>query len=230
MIRYLRLPFEYDAQLLQQEAAKVSGTWKEHFNTRDYEGDWSGIALRSPGGSVDSLYAETFDGEVQFADTPLMAECPYIASIVGELQCDISSVRLLKLSMGAIIKEHTDIGLSYESGEARLHIPIVTHPKVEFVLDGHRIHMEEGSCWYINAGLPHRLSNPSPVHRIHLVIDAVVNDWLRNWFERTDLPEKSIKDTTAKDAALQQQVITSLRASGDPDRMRLADEMERAAL
>ncbi len=226
MIRYLQLPFNYDVLQLQQEATMVSGAWKKHFNERDYEGDWSGIALRSPGGNIDNLFAETFGAQVAFENTPLMADCPYIASIVAGLECEVTSVRLLKLAQGAIVKEHTDVGLNFESGEARLHIPVVTHPGVEFVLDGHSIHMEEGTCWYINASLPHRLANPSPVHRVHLVIDCMVNDWLRGWFEREDLPVKSIKDTSHAQQVLQKQVIANLRASGDPDRIRLADEME----
>ena len=43
-----------------------------------------------------------------------------------------------------------------------------------------RIFLEEGECWYLNANLPHRVTNNSNRDRIHLVIDCEVNDWLKN--------------------------------------------------
>jgi hypothetical protein len=37
--------------------------------------------------------------------------------------------------------------------------------------------MGGGECWYINANLPHSVSNLGGTDRIHLVMDWVVNDW-----------------------------------------------------
>jgi mannose-6-phosphate isomerase-like protein (cupin superfamily) len=61
----------------------------------------------------------------------------------------------------------------------RLHIPVVTNPEVEFVLNGVRVEMKEGECWYHNFNLPHRVANRGTVDRVHLVLDCVLNDWLR---------------------------------------------------
>ena len=228
MIRYLQLPFYYDAEKMAAEVNAVQNTWKRHFNEHDYTGDWSGISLRAPGGAADNLFTESFNNEASFEDTPLMSQCPYIKSVIGSLQCVHTSVRLLKLDRNAVVKEHTDAGLNFEEGEARLHIPVVTHPDVEFYLDNHRLTMQAGECWYINASLPHRLSNPSPVHRIHLVIDCMVNEWLQDLFLRNDLPVKNEKDMTAFYLSQQQQIIAELRSSGDPQRVQLADDMEQA--
>ena len=80
---------------------------------------------------------------------------------------------------GSIIKEHKDFKLGFEDGEIRLHIPILTNPSVEFILDGARVLMNEGECWYLNLNLPHRVANRGTSDRIHLVVDCVLNDWLR---------------------------------------------------
>jgi hypothetical protein len=78
-----------------------------------------------------------------------------------------------------LIKEHTDHKLGFEDGEVRVHIPVVTNPDVEFVLNNVRVDMKEGECWYHNFNLPHHIANRGQSDRIHLVVDCVVNDWLR---------------------------------------------------
>ena len=42
--------------------------------------------------------------------------------------------------------------------------------------------MREGETWYFNVNFFHSVTNNSPLDRIHLVIDCVVNDWLRAFF------------------------------------------------
>ncbi|XZF12795.1 aspartyl/asparaginyl beta-hydroxylase domain-containing protein [Chitinophagaceae bacterium MMS25-I14] len=224
MIKYIRFPFLYDVQQMQQEVNAVTSAWVAHFNRADYEGNWSGIALRAPGGEENNLVVMSH--HKPFEDTALLKMCPYIKSVLESFLCVKTTVRLLKLEQGAVIKEHRDQGLNFEEGEVRLHIPVITHPLVEFYLDGDRLDMQEGTCWYINASLPHRLANHSPVDRIHLVIDCEVNDWLKEQFERTDLALKSEKDDPAP-AYDMQQVINELRRSGDEARLQLADELEK---
>lgn len=230
MIRYLQLPFHFDAARMQDEVNAVSRLWQLHFNQHDYTGHWSGIPLRSPGGDAANLYADTFSAGIRFKDTPLLEECPYIRTVIDTFLCDKLSVRLLKLGQGAVIKEHTDVGLNFEQGEVRIHVPVVTHPLVDFFLDGDRLEMLAGDCWYINAGLPHRLANPSPVDRIHLIIDCEVNDWITGQFGRDDLAVKSVKDMTDINRKEQLAIIAELRASGDPVRIQLAETMEQGLL
>jgi mannose-6-phosphate isomerase-like protein (cupin superfamily) len=230
MIQYLQLPFHFDAARMLEEVTLITASWNLHFNKHDYQGNWSGLSLRAPGGITDNLLAEALNDFDTFEDTPLLGQCPYIKSVLKQIACPQTSVRLLKLEKGALIKEHTDAGLNFEEGEVRLHIPIITHDLVEFYLDGQRLSMQPGDCWYINASLPHRLANPSPVDRIHLVIDCEVNDWLQEIFARTDLPVKSIKDTSLTTHQQQQKVITELRRSGMPHNLQLADQIEQQDL
>src|SRR6266550_2860809 len=97
------------------------------------------------------------------------------------------SVRLLNLKTNSLIKEHRDHELSFEKGEARLHIPVFTNPQVAFYLNNVLLTMREGECWYINANLPHRVRNKGLSDRIHLVVDCKVNDWLEELFAKSDL-------------------------------------------
>lgn len=53
-------------------------------------------------------------------------------------------------------------------------IPIRTSPEVEFMLNGSRVDMVEGECWYLRLSDPHSVRNGSQIRRIHMVIDAPV--------------------------------------------------------
>ena len=195
----LKLPLTFDLEGLQSDLNQVlPDEWVRHFNDRYYEGEWSGVALRSAEGASGQLYSDPGKDEL-FSDTPVLSRCSSLQRALEALRCPVKSARLLKLGAGARIIEHRDYNLSLEDGEVRLHIAITTSPLVEFFLNGNRIVMNPGECWYINANLPHRVDNRSDTARVHLVIDCKVDDWLRSLVasavEITPAPDGSIADT-----------------------------------
>lgn len=181
MVSHLRLPFAFDPVLLQRDLATIrNGEWTRHFNTQYYEGDWSGIALRSTAGARVPLYPDPTSDV--YVDLPVLAECPYFREVLETFRCPVQVARLLRLKPGTIIREHRDYRLGYEDGEIRVHVPVETNPEVEFVLDGERLTMREGEAWYLNVNLPHRVHNGGRADRVHLVVDCTVNDWVRRMF------------------------------------------------
>ena len=179
MLKSHRLPLSLDADRLKADLALIQpDEWVPHFNTAYYEGEWSGVALRSVGGRPAQLYPDpTAHG--RFADTAILERCAYFQEVLAAFECPLQAVRLLKLRARSSIREHRDYKLGYEDGELRIHIPIVTNPAVAFFLDGERVPMQEGESWYLNLNLPHRVDNQSDTDRVHLVIDCEVNDWLQ---------------------------------------------------
>jgi hypothetical protein len=175
----VKLPPRFDVARLQAEFGGIlAAEFVRHFNTAYYEGDWSAVPLRSIGGRADHIYPDPA-AKHAFADTPLLERCPYVRELLATLCCPLQAVRFLRLKAGSVIKEHRDHELGFEDGEVRLHIPVITNPEVEFVLNQVRLAMNEGECWYLNVNLPHRVANRGSTDRIHLVIDCVVNDRLR---------------------------------------------------
>jgi len=173
-----RLPWPIDARLLRMDLhALAPDAWVPHFNTACYDGEWSGVALRSVGGQIGRLYPDPTLGAA-FADTPQMVHCPGVQAVVAQLRCPLLAVRFLRLGPGSRIREHSDLNLGFEDGEVRIHVPVATDPTVEFRLDGQKIEMAEGEAWYLNLNLPHGVTNLGSQPRIHLVIDCVVNEWL----------------------------------------------------
>lgn len=178
----LRLPFRFDVARLRNEVAGLADdAWVAHYNLRDYEGEWTGVALRSAGGNDGWLFPRP-PGSPPHADTPTLGRLPYLAEVLRTFDCPIENARLLRLHAGSSIREHTDHSLGYADGMARLHVPIVTNPDVTFYLDGEPVPMGEGECWYLDFTHPHRVDNHSGEHRVHLVIDCVVDDWLAGVF------------------------------------------------
>ena len=176
----LKLPLSFDPFPLQRDVEGLdSADWTDHFNKRDYEGHWAGVPLIGPAGETHPIRQLHSDpGCTEWAATEILGRCPALAQLLGALQCELHSARLLRLGAGARIIEHTDHCLAFEDGEVRLHVPITTGPEVEFTLAGRRVEMACGELWYLNVNQPHHVWNRGPQARTHLVVDCAVNDWL----------------------------------------------------
>ncbi|HEX2747369.1 MAG TPA: aspartyl/asparaginyl beta-hydroxylase domain-containing protein [Verrucomicrobiales bacterium] len=173
------MPMRFDAVALRKDLEGfLAGEFVPHFNVHQYAGDWSAIPLRSVGGSVDQIFPDPEQSQA-FADTPWMERCPGVRAVLEAFPCPLLAVRFLRLKAGSIIKEHRDYELGFDDGEVRLHVPVMTNPEVEFVLNGNRIVMQEGECWYVNVNFPHKVANRGETDRVHLVIDCAVDEWLR---------------------------------------------------
>lgn len=173
-------PFRLDVARLRADLnTALARDWSEHHNIIHHGSGWSGLALRSISGDVFDLKASFLH---EFQNTEILAACPYFREIVERLECPVKSVRLLRLAAGARVRTHVDNGLGYDFGMVRLHVPVVTNSDVRFVLAGHLLELREGKVWYVDTSYPHSVANGGDVDRVHLVIDCVVNDWLKAQF------------------------------------------------
>ena len=232
MIKYLQLQKTFDESKMQAELALLEeGWWKEHYNKAHYEGEWRVLPLRSIDGREENVIAvHASAGIREWKDTPLVEKCPYLQSVLGFFETQKNAVRLMKLDAGSVIKEHRDHELSFEEGEVRLHIPIITNPQVEFYLQEERVLMQEGQCWYLNLSLPHKVRNAGATARIHLVIDCQVNDWITTLFSKPATVYKTIDNTKPEkkySGGEQLKIITQLKLMNTPVSLELAAKMEK---
>ncbi|SEQ16030.1 aspartyl/asparaginyl beta-hydroxylase domain-containing protein [Neolewinella agarilytica] len=177
----IRLPFSFDVPAMQQDLNLIEALsldWIDHFVQQNYEGSWSVIPLRANAGAVHPIkmiYSDPTSDE--YVDTPFLAPSQTFKSVLGTFQAPLLSARLMKLGKGSKIKEHRDYDLNPDGGTVRIHVPVITNPAVDFRLNGQRVIMQEGECWYLRLSDPHSVSNAGP-DRIHLVIDMKANDWV----------------------------------------------------
>ena len=224
MIKYLQLPFHFDVKKMQEELLQMDSTaWQLHYQKLHYEGDWSALPLRSVHGDAVNIIVSP-ENNPAYKDTVFLDNSNYFKEVLSFFNCPLQAVRLLKLNAGAVIKEHKDAELCYEMGEIRIHIPVVTNNEVEFYLDKERMNVKEGECWYMNFNLPHSVNNKSKTARVHLVIDAIVNDWVKELFSQPGINKKEMEEP-GYDRDTKQQIIARLRELNTETANRMANEM-----
>ncbi|WP_448956394.1 aspartyl/asparaginyl beta-hydroxylase domain-containing protein [Labrys neptuniae] len=176
----LRLPLRFDAALLRRDLDRLAqAEWIDHFVKQNYDGEWSVIALRAVAGASHPVMMIYSDPSARsFVDTPVLEACPYFQEVLAAFGCPLLAVRLMQLSPGSVIREHRDYDLRFEDGAVRFHIPIITNLDVDFRLNGQRVVMDAGTAWYLRLSDPHSVANRGQSSRVHLVIDALADDWV----------------------------------------------------
>jgi aspartyl/asparaginyl beta-hydroxylase (cupin superfamily) len=76
------------------------------------------------------------------------------------------------LLAGAKITPHSDPHPSVHAGH-RIHVPIVTNPRVRFMIDGRPYRFEPGQAYEINNQRSHSVMNKGSEDRIHFIFDYV---------------------------------------------------------
>jgi len=224
MVRYAKLLLPFDLKAVQTEVLATANEWQPHLNTFHYQGSWTVMSLRSPGGSYKNIIPDLIN-ENGFMDTLYMAQFPSVKKLLQSLDCPVMSARFLNLQAGSVIKQHTDAELAFEKGEARLHFPVFTNPGVTFYCEDEQIFLNEGECWYLNANLPHSVSNQGEQDRIHLVVDCKVNSWLEDKINTSR--HIAIKKETVDDNLLN--MIKELRYQNTETTNKLANVLEEKA-
>jgi len=185
----LQLDKNFSPEKLLADLQQVEESdWVSHFVTQNYEGEWDVLPLRGPKGAEHPVMMSYSDPTCElFEDTPFLKNCLYFQEVLDSFGFELHAVRLMALSTGSYIKEHRDHDLSFDDGAIRLHIPIRTSDQVEFTLNGTRVKMSEGECWYLRLSDPHAVYNGSQIRRVHLVIDAPVTPAVSEFIlENTD--------------------------------------------
>ncbi len=176
----VRLGLSFDPERLAEDLGRFDeAEWVRHVVRANYEGDWTVLPLRSAAGETHPLRLINADlGASRFEDTHLLDRAPYLREVLGCFPCPLKAARLMRLSPGSQIKEHCDPGLDADEGIARLHVVVATNSEVEFMVNRRPVRMEAGSIWYVRLLDPHSVANRGDTDRVHLVIDAVVDEWL----------------------------------------------------
>ena len=175
-----RLPLVFDvARMAADLAVLEQRDWTAHFVTQNYAGAWDVLPLRAQAGAVHPVMMIYSDpGVSEWVDTPFLEAAPYLREVLAAFACPVEAVRLMRLTPGSTIHEHRDHDLDAAEGRARIHVPVTTNPEVEFLLNGTAVTMQPGEAWYLRLADRHAVANRGTSDRVHLVIDAVVDDWL----------------------------------------------------
>lgn len=160
----LRLPVRFCADRLASEVTALpANAWTAH--PQKLEGN-AAVVLVSPGGAITDQWAGPM------APTEWLRRCPYIMQIMQELDSTWGRSRLMGLEAGAVVPEHVDVHYYWRT-HLRIHVPVITNPKVTFKCDGETVNMKAGECWLLDSFFQHSVENGGEEDRIHLVLDTV---------------------------------------------------------
>lgn len=179
----LRLPLFFDPAIVAMAAAEVCAlqdkAWTRHFVEQHFSGQWDVVPLRAPAGAIHPILRIAPHAHIsEWEETGELLACPNLHAILRRFLCPVGAARLMRLMPGSRILEHCDPGLDAGEGTARLHVPLLTGPGVDFRLNGSTVSMAVGECWYLRFADPHSAANRGEEPRVHLVLDCTVNTWL----------------------------------------------------
>ena len=182
---FFRLPVRLDVARLRAEVSALpASAWAPHPN--HIEGN-SSVRLISVEG------AENDDVNGAMLPTPHLEAMPYVRQILASFGVVWSRSRLLRLAPGAVVPEHADINYHWFT-RVRLHIPIITRPEVRFFCGDQVVHMAAGEAWVFDNWRLHRVENPAPDERIHLVADTSGSAAFWQLVAQSDLPDIRARD------------------------------------
>lgn len=175
----IRLPMHCPVENLLAEVRALPETaWVDHFVPQHYEGSWRVLPLRGPAGETHPIRMATSNPCVEaFEDTPFLGMAA--RRLLARFRCPLLSTRIMALGPGSRILEHRDHDLDGADGVVRLHVPLATHPGVSFLLNGEPVPFQAGEVWCLRLSDPHAVVNEGPDPRLHLVVDARLDPWLR---------------------------------------------------
>lgn len=125
-----------------------------------------------PGTPIETFYRnslKTNEGIAQLNNIFQILENFYSGKVI---RCEI-----IKLAGKSEILKHTDGGAILHYSR-RVHIPLITHPDITFTVMNDTTHMKTGGWYEINNQMPHSVSNPTDIERIHVIIDILPDEML----------------------------------------------------
>lgn len=162
---FIRLPLRFDADRLADEIRSFTEKeWRKH--PQGHVGN-SALPLVAREGDPSN---DDVRGPMQ--PTPYLERCPYLKQALASLQTVIGRTRLMRIEGNGEATLHTDTNY-YWMHRARVHVPIITFPEVDFICGESLVNMPPGECWIFDTWRPHNVLNRRPEQRIHLVCDTV---------------------------------------------------------
>ncbi|MBS0570239.1 MAG: sulfotransferase [Proteobacteria bacterium] len=161
---FIQLPLRFDAVRLAAEIGAVGEVaWRPH--PQGFAGNDAMPLIAANGNPDDDATAGPM------APTPALRACPYLRQVLAGLGSTIGRTRLMRIVGDGEVRAHADISY-YWWERVRVHVPVITSAQARFQCGARAVNMAAGECWIFDTWREHRVSNPQPEARIHLVIDT----------------------------------------------------------
>lgn len=83
------------------------------------------------------------------------------------------------LEPGAVLHPHRDLTGASMNNRIRFHVPVMTNPGVEFVVNNEKIKMAPGDLWCLDTSYVHSVRNDGADTRVHIIVECNINDVIK---------------------------------------------------
>lgn len=190
----LRLPVTFEpARLKADLRAAEQFEFKQH-PLNYHDGSWTAINLIYADGEIEYRHkgAHGF-GTAAPRPTEVLKICPYFQEVFRRLPGEVIMARLSSIAAGGRIHEHHDATESVDFGCWRIHIPVVTDPRVKLFIGFRQRRWKEGEAWVGDFTFPHSIHNASPAPRVHIVADMRPSDEMLAWLPKGHMSPAAIR-------------------------------------
>ena len=192
---FVRLPYKFEVERLSREVmAFDESEWIPH--PQGYEGNMA-IPLISLNGEMNNA----FSGPMKL--TEKLERSPYIKQVLASFDEVFGRSRLMGLGTKCTVPNHCDVNYHWYN-RVRIHIPIITDPRVLFYCGDTHVHMAAGETWIFDSWKEHRVENLSDRNRVHLVIDTAGS---RNFWAVVGLSEWRCAKQINKPATIEDRFV-----------------------
>jgi aspartyl/asparaginyl beta-hydroxylase (cupin superfamily) len=138
--------------------------------SKDLEG--SKRSVHAEGGTYSSL---------KWFQVDLDKDWNFCKTILSELSSlDPELLVFYYLEPGAVLHPHRDLTGASMNNRIRFHVPVVTNPGVEFIVNNEKIKMAPGDLWCLDTSYVHSVRNDGNETRVHIIIECNINDKIKN--------------------------------------------------
>jgi hypothetical protein len=135
------------------------------------------FSLLNASGRTDD-YSRDHDGSCRGKRFHDPARYPRLAALAASLP-HLINFRVNVLGAPAQLAPHEEHSVIRDAAghigiRGRFHLPLVTNPRAQLLLDGHLYHLSRGIAFFVNHGCVHAAENLGPADRIHLVWDMLI--------------------------------------------------------
>jgi len=174
-------------QAMAREAINLDIDWTTEYS--EYQsGGWKTLSLFNETGR----YHDTVIKDAQAVETSLLNQMPATREFLRSLGLRYMAVRLAKLEPQAFLWEHRDYAELEPVPRKRFHLPLITNEGCRLVIGGAAVHMQRGALWMLDPTERHGACNLGHASRIHLLIDAYVDEAATRLLSNATLPIERI--------------------------------------
>ncbi len=118
--------------------------------------------------------------DLKWFQVDLRKDLEFCKTILSELlTSDPELLVFYYLDPGAALHPHRDLTGASMNNRIRFHVPVITNPGVEFVVNGEKIKMSPGDLWCLDTSYVHSVRNDGGESRVHIIVECNINDAIK---------------------------------------------------